>query len=170
MHLDIKPANILLQENGEPLLIDFGAAQRFESANRPGQMQTVTHGFAPPEQYDRNKKMGPWSDIYAVAATIYNCITGLAPTKSTLHDQPTVLDPDQYGERYGRQLILAINRALSYDARSRYESIDEFAYHLLESSPWRTLSEYEQVVMNYDRNKTATYESQKELNTALALT
>ena len=51
VHLDVKPANILLRKNGEPLLLDFGAAMTVDSEDRFSSFLTVTHGFAPPEQY-----------------------------------------------------------------------------------------------------------------------
>jgi serine/threonine protein kinase len=81
VHLDVKPANVLLRTSGQPLLLDFGAAQTVSDDDHFGSFQTLTHGFAPPEQYlDGN--LGTWTDIYGLAATIYNCITGSAPPRS----------------------------------------------------------------------------------------
>ena len=61
------------------ILLDFGAAQTLDSDKPFGDFQTLTHGFAPPEQY-LDGQLGVWTDIYGLSATIYNCITGTPPT------------------------------------------------------------------------------------------
>ena len=82
LHLDIKPANILLQPDSESVLLDFGAAQSISTVTQPNPVQVVTHGFASPERYGKRDHLGPWSDIYAMAATMYFSITGNPPAKS----------------------------------------------------------------------------------------
>ncbi len=75
VHRDIKPGNIMIRRNGEPVLIDFGGARAAEKAD-----QSVIHtpAFAPKEQID-GQNIGPWSDIYSLAATFYNALTGDFP-------------------------------------------------------------------------------------------
>src|SRR3954466_5541375 len=79
LHLDIKPANIFLRNDGSPLLIDFGAARQTLSAEGAKLPPTYTPGFAAPEQYARPGELGPWTDIYSVGATAYACLASAAP-------------------------------------------------------------------------------------------
>ncbi len=83
LHRDINPSNILLREDGEPVLIDFGAA-RSELAQRTRAVTSVvTDGYSPPEQYGTSAKtQGPWTDVYALGATLYQIATGLRPISS----------------------------------------------------------------------------------------
>lgn len=68
-HRDIKPGNILLTQEGAPVLIDFGASRRIESNHT--QTVLATRGFSSPEQALGRKDMGPWSDLYSLGATFY---------------------------------------------------------------------------------------------------
>lgn len=168
LHLDIKPANILLQPNSESLLLDFGAAQKMNSSKRINNMQTLTHGFAPPEQYDKKKSLGPWTDIYAVAATLYYGIACRPPAKSKDNEKESRLSLDEYGDRYDPHLLQAVNRCLTYDPSTRFDNVDDFAAALLADSKWESLRDYELEVMGYDRFKESTRESQHELAVAVA--
>jgi len=168
LHLDIKPANILLQPNSESLLLDFGAAQRMNSSKRINNMQTLTHGFAPPEQYDKHKSLGPWTDIYAVAATLYYSIACKPPAKSKDNDAESKLNLEKYSSAYESHLIQAVNRCLTYDPSTRFDNVDEFAEALLDGSKWKTLRDYEMDVMKYDRFLESTRNSQRDLAQAVA--
>jgi len=79
LHLDIKPGNIYLRNDGTPLLIDFGAARQMLSGEAPALPPMYTPGFASPEHHADRAKLGPWSDIYSVGATIYACLTANSP-------------------------------------------------------------------------------------------
>jgi len=78
-HRDIKPDNIYITQRGLPILLDFGAARQHMSGATTNLLSFLTPGFAPAEQYSSNGIQGPWTDIYALAATIYFCLTGEAP-------------------------------------------------------------------------------------------
>ena len=151
LHLDIKPANILLQPDSESVLLDFGAAQSISTVTQPNPVQVVTHGFASPERYGKRDHLGPWSDIYAMAATMYFSITGNPPAKSKERKMHSRLIIERYSNACCPKLMNAINQALLYDVSKRYQSIDEFAAALLDGSEWATLVEYEADVMAYDR-------------------
>jgi serine/threonine protein kinase len=79
LHLDIKPSNIYIRNDGSPVLIDFGAARQTpgEEAMRLNPMYTP--GFASPEHYRRRELLGPWSDIYGVGASMFSCLAAAAP-------------------------------------------------------------------------------------------
>ncbi|MBL8520941.1 MAG: serine/threonine protein kinase [Betaproteobacteria bacterium] len=79
LHLDIKPANIYITMEGKPVLLDFGAARQALTSDAPRLRPMYTAGYAAPEQYKSMDSLGPWTDIYAVGATIYTCITGTHP-------------------------------------------------------------------------------------------
>ena len=81
-HLDLKPGNILLNDKGEPVLIDFGASKQLgkQGGESTSVAMAFTDGYAPSEQIDQNfERIGPWTDIYALGGTLYNLLTGKKP-------------------------------------------------------------------------------------------
>jgi len=83
LHRDIKPANILIRKTGSAVLLDFGAA-RLALKNQETRMTIIlTPGYAPVEQYSAEEQQGPWTDLYAMGATLYHCIVGQSPPQST---------------------------------------------------------------------------------------
>lgn len=82
IHRDISPDNIMCAKNGSRKLLDFGASHSFTEDESTTGNATLKHGFAPPEQYGSSSMQGPWTDVYAFAATIYWCITGKVPQDS----------------------------------------------------------------------------------------
>ena len=82
VHQDIKPANIYMTQNGEPILLDFGIAAALGNGTSTTS-NLGSAGYAAPEQAQANGIIGPWTDIYALAATLYRCVTGRIPTSAT---------------------------------------------------------------------------------------
>ena len=127
VHLDVKPANVLLRTSGQPLLLDFGAAQTLSDDDRFGSFQTLTHGFAPPEQYlDGN--LGTWTDIYGLAATIYSCITGSAPPPALKRQEGATLEKLTVSRtgQYPYTLLKTLEAALSLDYSERPADMSAF--------------------------------------------
>ena len=91
-HLDLKPANIMLEKGGNVKLIDFGASKQLNAQKGGATTSTAisyTNGYAPREQMEQNyDKFGPWTDIYALGATLYNLLTNKRPPL------PTDIDDD----------------------------------------------------------------------------
>lgn len=85
-HLDIKPDNILIRENGQPVIIDFGLSKHYNSKGTPTSTTKAfgcSDGYSPMEQYARITTFTPEADIYALAATLLYMLTGKDPQKST---------------------------------------------------------------------------------------
>ena len=87
IHRDISPDNIMVQSDGRLILLDLGAAKDLDIQGKDGNVQSsqmvAKHGFSPVEQYGQAGKIGPWTDVYAMAATIYYCCTGVLPPSAT---------------------------------------------------------------------------------------
>jgi serine/threonine protein kinase len=79
LHLDIKPDNIYLRQDGSPMLIDFGSARQPTSAAGELQPITLTPAYAALEQYPDQGAPGPWTDVYALGASMFRCVTGISP-------------------------------------------------------------------------------------------
>ncbi len=152
LHRDIKPSNIFLRDNSSPVLIDFGAARYDLSGKSCLMTEVLTPGFAPFEQNTSDgKNQGSWSDIYAVGATLYRCITGKRPVDANLRAAALVEDqPDPYEKvkqllagRYSDSFLEAIDAALEFRPQKRPQTTQVFQSLLcnqqqstqLESSP-----------------------------------
>ena len=87
IHRDISPDNIMVQNDGRLILLDLGAAKDLDIQGKDGNMQSsqmvAKQGFSPVEQYGRDGRIGSWTDVYAMAATIYYCCTGVLPPSAT---------------------------------------------------------------------------------------
>lgn len=126
LHLDIKPANILLRASGDPLLLDFGAVQQVEPGSTYHGVQTLTHGYAPPEQYSESE-LGPWCDIYSLGMTMRICITGKSPPSSPERLEKETLQPVAriLSRKYSRCLLEAIDWATELNQERRPRTIEE---------------------------------------------
>ena len=131
VHRDISPDNILLQENGLPVLLDLGAARR-SIGNVTDETETLLRpGYAPVEQYndEDESEQGPWTDIYALGATLHTLIVGSPPPVSVVRSIQDNYQPlaERQPEGYSPSLLQAVDRALALKKEDRPQSIDEFA-------------------------------------------
>lgn len=131
IHRDISPDNIMCLPEGEAKLMDFGAARDYTDYSEEGLSVILKMGFAPIEQYDSHGKQGPWTDIYALGATMYQCLTGRKPddaTKRSLED--TLVSPSMLGVRIAPPVEYAIMGALQIRPADRYRNLGEFCENL----------------------------------------
>ncbi len=135
LHLDIKPANIYIRQDGSPVLLDFGSARQTLTQVQSKLSPSYTPGFAPPEQYFERKQLGPWSDIYSVGASMYSCLVRSAPIAANLRVKQDFLAPAvKVGKGiYTQELLQIIDNSLKLDYMQRPQSVFSLQKTLLEN-------------------------------------
>jgi serine/threonine protein kinase len=125
LHLDIKPANIYLRNDGTPVLLDFGAARQALENEGPRLKPMYTPGFAAPEQYEAPDQLGPWTDIYAVGASIYATLGAAVPppAKARLAKDELVPAGQRWAGKYSKQLLETVDWCLKLDYLERPLSV-----------------------------------------------
>ncbi|MDI9334523.1 MAG: serine/threonine-protein kinase [Cytophagales bacterium] len=126
LHLDIKPANLMITNSNKAVLIDFGAARQVIHKTQDAAMRPMyTPGFAAPEMYQRDGQLGPWTDIYAVGASIYACMNGYPPVDSVsrLSKDKLSLLVDRLRGVYSDNLIELVEWCMALDPQARPQSI-----------------------------------------------
>ncbi len=152
IHRDIKPSNIYIRSDGSPVLIDFGSARQAIDSVTKSLTSMFSVGYTPFEQYHHSSdKQGPWTDVYALSATMYQGITGEKPQESTirgmalLHHEPDPYKPlskpgiEPYipaflksidgalgTESYAPAFLNTIDRALMLRIYDRPQTLDDF--------------------------------------------
>ncbi|HBO31598.1 MAG TPA: serine/threonine protein kinase, partial [Lachnospiraceae bacterium] len=125
IHRDISPENIFICEDLTVKLIDFGAAKQVYLDGEQTMSVVLKPGYAPPEQYAKKDKQGPWTDIYALGATLYFAATGEKPEESfgrVLED--TIKPVCEVNPEIPRAMSQVIMRAMSVKIEDRYQTVE----------------------------------------------
>ena len=127
LHLDIKPGNIHLRNGGDPLLLDFGAVHEMMHSRQFQPNQVITPGFSPTEQLDPGGYVGPWTDIYAIGATIRACIEGTPPPPSPKRREKDTMRPavNAFRKKYSAELLKAIDWSMEVDPMIRPQKVEQ---------------------------------------------
>lgn len=132
LHRDISPDNIFITPKGQIIIVDFGAAR--QSIGEKGRSLSIIlkPGYAPEEQYRSKGVQGPWTDIYAVAATYYHLITGWQPPEALERlIEDALVPPSQLGVELNDNEEKALFKALSVKAQDRFQTVEEFQAALM---------------------------------------
>ena len=132
IHRDISPENIFICEDLTVKLIDFGAAKQVYLDGEQTMSVVLKPGYAPPEQYAKKDKQGPWTDIYALGATLYFAATGEKPEESfgrVLED--TIKPVCEVNPEIPRAMSQVIMRAMSVKIEDRYQMVEAMREALL---------------------------------------
>ena len=131
IHRDISPDNIMVLLGGKIKLMDFGAARDYTDFGEKSLSLILKPGYAPPEQYQTHGVQGPWTDIYALCATMYKCLTGENPPDAIERVMDDNLkEISEFGIPVSKQMEETIIRGMSISARNRYQNIEEFCEDL----------------------------------------
>jgi hypothetical protein len=132
LHRDISPDNLLIDKTGRVILIDFGAARQAMGEKSKTLSVIMKAGYSPPEQYQSRGKQGPWTEIYAVAATMYRALTGQTPLEAIDRmAEDDLIAPSKLGVAIEPKQEEALLKALAVKAKDRYQMVEEFQAELI---------------------------------------
>ena len=154
IHRDISPDNIMVMDTGTVKLLDFGGA-KIQANTALSSMVIAKKGYTPIEQYHTDGNQGPWTDVYAMAATIYYCICGQVPEESINRvENDNLKKPSELGIDISPEVEKVLFKALSIRSRDRYQTMAEFYTALVKAEetgkPKKTVSSQETVLYRKD--------------------
>lgn len=144
LHCDISPDNIFINQDGEPILIDFGAARRSATgeAQKYSGLSVVKDGYSPHELYATGGNSGPWSDLYSLAASLYHAITGSAPENcqsrlgAMAEKRPDPVKPLAGSVAgYPRGFLESLDKAMSVVPTARFQTAEDWLRALPQPDP-----------------------------------
>lgn len=126
IHRDISPDNIMMMRSGKLKLMDFGAARQVDFNDQKSMSVVLKTGFAPVEQYRPRGELGPWTDVYALCATLYMCITGEHPDNALERVfADTIKWPTEMGIPMSQATEEVLKKGMAVSWKERYQSITE---------------------------------------------
>lgn len=158
IHRDVSPDNVLLSSLGPVKLIDFGAARQAIGEKSQNLTMVLKPGYAPEEQYRSKGVQGPWTDVYATAATLYRCVTGQVPPAAPDRlAEDELIRPSSLCQDISETAEAALLMALTVRAQGRFQTIRAFQQALVGQQAATTPLT--------DRGHTPLPQPQKELKT-----
>ena len=144
IHRDISPENIVINQEGNAYLVDFGITRPYTGED----FKTITvffkRGYAAEEQYREKGEQGPWTDIYAVCATMYYMLTGVQPVESAQRNIKDILVPLSSYQKLSipENVQRAVKKGMAVEASKRYATVEQlfkdlYEYEKVHSSTWR---------------------------------
>ncbi len=135
LHRDVKPANIMRRsQTSEAVLIDFGLARDFVEDKTQMHTNSRTEGFAPIEQYSRKAKRGAYTDVYALAATLYYLLTRQVPFPAQFRQQGIgLIPPRQHNQNISHRTNLVILKGMELEPQNRPQSVAQWLNLLTEN-------------------------------------
>ena len=126
IHRDVSPDNVMLLRDGTLRLMDFGAARAIDFDSPRSLSMMLKVGYTPEEQYRVDGEQGPWTDIYALCATLYKCITGITPDAALdrMHED-RMKWPSELGISIPYYFEAVLRKGMAPHAADRYQSISE---------------------------------------------
>ena len=162
IHRDISPDNLMICKDGSIKILDFGGARDFVANGDKSLSVMMKPGYTPEEQYRTGKEQGPWTDVYALCATMYRCITGRIPqaawervSKDNLKSI-TELQPNCPGE-----IAYVIQKGLSIYKKDRWQTMEELYDNLYKENVVEEV-EKEEYKENIDHKENKDYKEYKE--------
>lgn len=132
IHRDISPDNIMISREGKVSLIDFGASRFATSTHSKSLSVLIKQGYAPVEQYQSRGEQGPWTDVYALAATLYYVLTGIVPTDAMERmEKDEVKSLSKLGISVDKNIETAIMNAMNLKIEERTPSMNRFEEELI---------------------------------------
>ncbi|MFK0732409.1 MAG: protein kinase, partial [Gloeotrichia echinulata HAB0833] len=163
LHRDIKPNNILLRRGTKTaVLIDFGLAREFTIGRTASMTNSRTEGYAPIEQYDRQGKFGAYTDVYALAATLYNLLTARVPIPANYREYAPLQSPKQFNPQISDRVNDAILKGMALASEDRPQTVREWLELVMPPHVPKFEFEYAKIDTNL---KITRYRSQAELFT-----
>jgi len=126
IHQDIKPANIMITPDNRVVLIDFGSAKEFITSHTRSTLAIITPGYAPEEQYSTKREKGRYTDIYAIGATLYYCLTAEVPLESIDRRSFPLKEPGTLNLTVSNTVNNAILKAMAIESADRYQTVTAF--------------------------------------------
>ena len=133
IHRDISPDNLMLLKDGRLKLMDFGSARLVDYSDQRSLSVVLKAGFAPEEQYRSKGIQGPWTDIYALCATIYKCITGITPDDALDRGyQDNIQWPSELNIPISERQEAVLKKGLAFRSDDRFKNIAEMRQALID--------------------------------------
>lgn len=132
IHRDISPDNIMIDKDGKVSLIDFGASRFATTTHSKSLSVLIKQGYAPVEQYQSRGEQGPWTDVYALASTLYFTLTGIVPDDAMERMEKDELKSlSKLGVKTDKNIETAIMNGMNLKIEERTPSMDRFEEELL---------------------------------------